>query len=414
MQLAQAVFDDSTISALKFYGSNGHPEYFATANFLSIISSWWKMVNVKSKFHASRKRDAQREVINEANLVEKTSFLRGFVDWLSAWEEAPSNPKSKLSRETFMCSKHSSAALASLSEFLITEKGFDYFLTGKAQSDKIENRFGKSRQMSGGNLYASVRQFLESDRILKVKNLASLNKTMSEIKDIFSESNQARSELTDQIAVEIASELLKDEAAELSPSVPVADANVLFYVAGSFSRSICYRTSCSSCKIRLVPPSCENLEFSVINLTDESAVTDPPTALFEQVNRGGLTIPSELAFLTCIQAWKFYCEIFERPELKKLLFAPNLSSQSVFQKALVIFMSSAEETKATFLTDKCCKGHTFEEFTVSLTRKIFNLFSKNFASVINSEIHAKKSRMPDDLKRDPVGFKISKLQSIAQ
>ena len=68
-----------------------------------------------------------------------------------------------------MCSKHTSAALASLGEFLITEKGFDYFLTGKAQSDKIENQFGKARQMSGGNLYSSVRQFLESDRILKIK-----------------------------------------------------------------------------------------------------------------------------------------------------------------------------------------------------------------------------------------------------
>ena len=413
VQLAQAVFDDSTISALKFYGGNGHPEYFATASFLSIISGWWKMVNVKSKFHASRKRDANREIINEGNLVEKTSFLRGFVDWLSAWEEAPCDQKSKLSRKTFMCSKHTSAALASLSEYLISEKGFEYFLTGKAQSDKIENHFGKSRQMSGGNLYASVRQFLESDRILKIKNLAMLNRTMSEIKDIFSEANQAQSEVTDALAVDIASNLLKDAAPELSPSVPVVEANVLFYVAGSFSRSLCYRTTCTSCKERLVPPSCDNQHFSVINLSHESAVNDPPTALFEQVNRGGLTIPSELAFLTCIQAWKFYCEIFERPELKKLLLAPNLSAQIVFQKALVIFLSSVEETKATFLADKCHEGHKFEEFTVSLTRKMFNLFSKNFVSVINSEIHSKKSRLPDDLKRDPVGYKISKLQSIS-
>ena len=250
------------------------------------------MVNVKSKFHASRKRDANREVINAENLVEKTSFLRGFVDWLSAWEEAPCDPKSKLSRETFMCSKHTSAALASLSEFLIKEKGFDYFLTGKAQSDKIENRFGKSRQMSGGNLYASVRQFLESDRILKVKNLAKLNKTMSEIRDIFSEANQAQSQQTYELAVDLASNLLKDEAPELSPSIPAVDANVLFYVAGSFSRSLCYHTTCSSCKERLVPPSCENLQFSVINLSDDSSVSVPPTALFNQVNRGGLTIPS--------------------------------------------------------------------------------------------------------------------------
>ena len=405
------MFDDSTISALRFYANNGHPEYFATANFLEIVSSWWKTVNVKSKFHASRKREPVREVIKEENLVEKTSFLRGFVDWLSAWEEAPCVSKSKLSRETFMCSKHTSAALASLSEFLIKEKGFDYFLTGKAQSDKIENRFGKARQMSGGNLYTSVRQFLESDRILKIKNLACLNRSMAEIKEIFSEANQAHSELTESLGAEIASKFLEDDVVELSPSVPVADANVLFYVAGRFSRSLCYRTTCLSCKERLVPPNSENSQFSVINLSTDSSLIDSPTALLDQVNRGGLTIPSELAFLTCIQAWKFYSEIIDRPELKKLLFTPNSSSQILFQTALVKVLLSAEETKATFLTDECHQGHKFEEFTLLLTRKIFNLFSKNFASAANSEIHSKKSRLSDDSKRDPVGFKISKLQS---
>ena len=353
-----------------------------------------------------------REVIKEENLVEKTSFLRGFVDWLCSWEESPCESKSKLSRETFMCSKHTSAALASLSEFLITEKGFDYFLTGKAQSDKIENRFGKARQMSGGNLYTSVRQFLESDRILKIKNLASLNRSMAEIRDIFSEANQAHSELTESLAAKIATKFLEDDEVELSPPVPIADANVLFYVAGSFSRSLCYRTTCSSCKERLVPPNSENVQFAVINLSSDSSLMSP-TALFEQVNRGGLTIPSELAFLTCIQAWKFYSEIFNRPELKRLLFTPNSSSQILFQTALVKVLLSAEETKATFLTDECRQGHKFEAFTLLLTRKIFNLFSKNFASAANSEIHSKKSRLSDNSKRDPVGFKVSKLQSTA-
>ena len=407
------MFDDSTISALRFYANNGHPEYFATANFLQTISSWWKTINVKSKFHASRKRDPIRDVIKEENLVEKTSFLRGFVDWLSSWEESSSESKCKLSRETFMCSKHTSAALASLGEFLITEKGFDYFLTGKAQSDKIENRFGKARQMSGGNLYTSVRQFLESDRILKIKNLASLNRSMAEIRDIFSEANQAHSELTEALGAEIASKFLEDDEVELSPPVPIADANVLFYVAGSFSRSLCYHSTCSSCKERLVPPNSENVQFAVINLSSDSSLIESPTALFDQVNRGGLTIPSELAFLTCIQAWKFYGEIINRPELKRLLFTPNSSSQILFQTALVKVLLSTEETKATFLTDECGQGHKFEAFTLLLTRKIFNLFSKNFASAANSEIHSKKSRLSYNSKRDPVGFKVSKLQSTA-
>ena len=411
MQLAQAVFDDSTASALRFYSNKGHPEYNETAEFISIIASWWKTVNVKSKFHGSRKREALRDPITQENLVEKTSFLRGFVDWLSAWEDVPSEPKRELSRETFLCSKHTSAALASLAEFLINEKGFDFFLTGKAQSDKIENRFGKSRQMSGGNLYASVRQFLESDRILKIKNLAKLNRSIAEIKEIVSDANKVRSEVAETLSEQIASSMLEDEPVDLSPSVVVADANILFYVAGRFSRSLCYNTDCVSCKDRLVAPDCEAFELSVVNFEENTPETNTPTEFLEQVNRGGLTIPSELSFLTCIQAWKFYSKILEEPGSKKLLFSPNVSSQILFQKSLVKFLSSTEETKSTFLTDKCQDGHCFEDFASSFFKKIFNLFSKNYVSVANSEIHAKKSRMSNDTKRDSLGLKISKLQS---
>jgi hypothetical protein len=96
--------------------------------------------------------------------------------------------KDCLRRPSFTYAKHSSAAIAALSEYLILEKGFTYVLTAKAQSDKIEKQFGICRQMNGGNLYASVRQFLEAHRTIWVKNLASLNLTMSEIKDIFCDS----------------------------------------------------------------------------------------------------------------------------------------------------------------------------------------------------------------------------------
>ncbi len=381
-----------------------------TAKFLSIISSWWKTVNVKSKFHAQRKRDPLREPIVSNNLTERTSCLRGFVDWLSRWDELTADPKKKLSKETLLCSKHTSAALAALSEFLIEEKGFQYFLTGKAQSDKIENHFGKSRQMSGGNLYASVRQFLESDRILKIKNLARLNKTMSEIKIVFSQAKSLRSDETNQLSEKIASKLLEDNLIEISPSIPASEANILFYVAGRFSRSLCFHSNCMSCKERLVPANSQNIKFSVINLSEEGT-NESVSNYFNEVNRGGLTIPSELAFLTCIQAWKFYSSVIEQPELKKILHSPNLSSQELFRKSLEIFLNSAEETKATFFTDKCHQGHPFKEFSLSLFNKIFNLFSKNFVSVINSEIHARKGRKFDDVKRDVLGIKIAKLQS---
>ena len=165
VQLTQSVFHESTIAALKFYGSRGHLGFTNTATFLEVILSWWKSVNVKSKFLSHRKRDDLRAPITSQNLLEKTSFFRGFVDWLQAWGESTQTSRTGLTKETFQASKQTSEGLAGLSEFLILERKMNYFLTGKCQSDKIEGRFGQMRQMSGGNLYASVRQFLESDHI---------------------------------------------------------------------------------------------------------------------------------------------------------------------------------------------------------------------------------------------------------
>ena len=58
--LTHSLFHESTIEALKFYGQQEHPEFLGTAAFLSIISKWWKLINVKSKFLAQRKRDDSR------------------------------------------------------------------------------------------------------------------------------------------------------------------------------------------------------------------------------------------------------------------------------------------------------------------------------------------------------------------
>ena len=99
--LTLAVFNESTINALIYYGQHGHSDFLETAEFLTIILNWWKTVNVKSKFLAKRKRDPFREPVAKENLVSKTSFLRGFVDWLELWERVSENSIHGLSKETF-------------------------------------------------------------------------------------------------------------------------------------------------------------------------------------------------------------------------------------------------------------------------------------------------------------------------
>ena len=70
--------------------------------------------------------------------------------------------------------------------------GLDFLLMGKISSDPIEKRFGRYRQMSGANYYVSVRQIMQSEKIIRLKALITFsNLSLSEIKIMFSGSSES-------------------------------------------------------------------------------------------------------------------------------------------------------------------------------------------------------------------------------
>ena len=227
--LTTAIFHESTINALKFYSQQGRPDFMETAEFL-----------------AKQKCDEFREVVSKENLVNKTSFLRSFVDWLEQWEFNGQDNFFKPSKDSFQCLKQTTEGLASLCEYLILDKKVQYVLLGKIQSDRLEGRFGKLRQMSGGNIFASVKQFLESERSLKLKNLAELDLSLSEMRDLFQDSDDEHTFK----ATKASNDLV--QALAIPRAIPSSIENVLFYVAGYISRSIKNQLNCASCKNLLV------------------------------------------------------------------------------------------------------------------------------------------------------------------
>jgi len=409
VQLTHAIFNDSTVQALEFYGRHGHPTFLDTARFLKIILKWWKTVNTKTSFTAELRRDTDLTVITVENIIEKTSFLRAFVDWLSEWEFLKLNQNSGgLSKETFAAARHSSACIADLSEFLIETKQFKYFAPGKSQSDPLEGKFGQYRQMCGGNMYASVRQFVESERTLRVKNLSQLNLSIGGIKDIFLTSKGTKNSTREKISKEIFLCLKTENKLSTFFEMPESDRNCIFYIAGCFGRQISTSKSCDCCKKIFI-----HTETTTV-LSDESGtnfLSDDSSDYLKQVNRGGLSIPSELNFNFCSYAWMLYTNIMKNDTLEKMLHSPNMSSRLIFSDILFMYLNDSEE-RGHFLRLKCSKGHSmFETFQI-LAQKIFNLFSKNFVSVKNSEIQQKKKRLfPPEVKRDALAAKISKLQS---
>lgn len=321
------------------------------------------------------------------------------MDWLCLWEDLTIGQSVSFSRETFQCAKQSSAVLASLYEQLIEVENFTYFLPGKCQSDKLEGKFGKYRQMIGGNMYASVRQFLEANRSEKIRNLAELNIAINQIKDIFSEPSETVKEVAQKSATDILCCIVTDNSIELVPNVPSSELNILYYVAGCFSRSLCRQTKCQNCKALLV--STENISICVNNEAD----------FLNSVNRGGLTKPTELVFILCIQAWHFFQSIMAQPALKHFLVSENVHSRLVFQTAFEMYLNEFEETRLVFLVQTCQTRHSFKPFAWKLSKKLFNIFSKNLVADFNSAIAYSTPNRNTNTKRLSNVHKVTKLQS---
>ena len=50
----------------------------------------------------------------------------------------------------------------------------NYVLLGKFQTDDLENRFGRYRQLAGGQYHISLRQLYESEKRLRIQSLLTL------------------------------------------------------------------------------------------------------------------------------------------------------------------------------------------------------------------------------------------------
>ena len=245
VKLADALFHESTIAALEYYAErdNDKKEWKKTANYLRIIRTWWNIVNVKSLYSGQRTRDLVRSVISIDDMGS-LEYLKKFVTWIEKWEEM-GDKKHSLSSETFMTTKQTSHGLIALAIYLLEEKDFDYVLLGLITSDPIEKRFGWYRQLGGANYYLSVRQFLESEKKIRLQVLVKSDIDIS-FKDAVEilKAGQSSEDVEEE-----AKELLALLGEDFEIDFNVKNENgILYYVAGFLSRSELKRLSCASCK----------------------------------------------------------------------------------------------------------------------------------------------------------------------
>lgn len=228
--LSDAFFHESTINALNYYRENGHPEFKNTIPFMKLIRRWWNVINVKTPNAGLKKRDESRKPIIGAE-DGKISFLLSFAEWLKSWEESKTKG---LTRETFLAAGHSSKALALLARHLIVKFKFSIVLLGQFESDRLERRFGRYRQLCGANYFLAVRQVLEAEKTIRIRSLVKFTKlSMAEIRECLSDKDTTKE---DQLDAERLLNALPIDSFEWELPKDKAEQNMLFYVAGFHAR----------------------------------------------------------------------------------------------------------------------------------------------------------------------------------
>ena len=210
-------------------------------------------------------------------------------------------------------------------------------LTARLQTDFLERRFGRYRQMSGGRFLVALREVLTSERILATRVLLKegFNVWEEDLREVkFSSSDVDKSvDEVRKIQNQIQEVQLSDDSMELC-----------VYVAGYLVKSLLDKTSCAACKTSLLDHD-----------------NDEHTGYLQNVSRGGLSVPS-------LALSHYASSIFGTLEiLEHIVVNSNVCVRPACEHLLKLFGPSA---------DFVCRLHN--EWAQKITNRIIiNIFYNN-------------------------------------
>lgn len=404
VDLAFRFFHESTMNGLiHFANTFNHPEWKKTASFINLILRFWKAVNVKDPRAVFTKRDPDRLVVSKG-CRKQVHFLRHFARWLTEWEKLPRSKT--LTKETSFAARQTAVAIADLSEYLIDVKGLSFVLLGYINSDPLEKRFGWFRQLSGANYYASVRQFLEAEKKIRLQCLLKHGQlSLTEVKLTFEQAEQG---IEVQQNAKSVLQLLNDDVLEID-SIDKAEAGICYYVAGYISRSLMKVMTCQDCR-KLVKGDGETVPITIEDEgSTELEAQQAKKNFLDLVNRGGLIAPSDLMNLVCLYCIALKKLVLDNSGAQKM-FLKSASPRSTFVELFLILMRRSEETED-IIDVSCTSSHAFKAYIPKIVSSIFNVFAKNFVSEMNDSLHRDRKRGQKTDQKGQKQRKIAKLQS---
>ncbi len=168
-----------------------------------------------------------------------------------------------------------------------------------------------------------------------------------------------------------------------------SDANIIFYVTGAIVRSELRMRKCELCEELLA----ENGEMAPAQF---DGISDNVKQFTEEINRGGLRIPSTLAFAISLKSWIVFSCIRDHPKIYSDFISCD-KQQWLFRMVVCsLLLEDSEFDEVAVTKCSCDRGHAFCE---SLVTRFFNCMAKNLVKRLSNESLSESNKSDRKLKK---------------
>ncbi|XP_035233690.1 uncharacterized protein LOC118205512 [Stegodyphus dumicola] len=371
IKLVLKIFNKFTIEGLIHLGPlHEIPHYSDTSEFISIICKWWDIMNVKTMFKGIHQKSEFMKPLTADDSDPKVIFLNQFLNWLDAWESMKCST-GMLTKETHAALKQTTYGILELTRYCVEELGMKYILPGKIQTDALEARFGKYRQLSGSQYHISMRQLLECEKKLRIQSSIKLeliikNTTVPLTSFEYDDNLHDIIEL-DNTVYYPSLNITESDVKGISSHLPV-----LTYLGGYCCHAVLKKVKCCTCKQ---------------NITINSTVNHDQTYdLIKNLDRGGLRWPKPFIVNIIMYNYLIVNKLCSE-EYEDFLLEQN-------QRKIVANLTfKILELKEMLFDDIICdNGHTSESISKLIIWISTNIMLKNLCNRKNDDIKSNKEK----------------------
>ncbi|XP_035217487.1 LOW QUALITY PROTEIN: uncharacterized protein LOC118190813 [Stegodyphus dumicola] len=284
---------------------------------------------------------------------KRMQFLYTFLNWLDVWESYTC-VTGTLTRETHQALKHTTYAVIEITHYCIEELKLDYVLTGKLQTDSLEDRFGKYRRLAGANYNVSITQIFESENKLRLQSISFILTTLFSLLEI---NNSNYEEPLDESEIALWLKLISVEENDFQNIQSLLPA--LIYVAGYCLYAANKKIKCSEC-------------YQIMAIDNTIDICEK-YVFIRNLDRGNLKYPSEEVIQIVIYNYIIITKLLSPDH--KVDFCEVQNQRSLVFKITSAILSSKEIYLESV---NCPSSHSSEFLSSKIIWPSTNILLKNF------------------------------------